>query len=401
MIWDRYRHLAHTGKLSPTSMTATNNLQTPLYDLHLEAGARLVEFGGWQMPVQYQGIIAEHKAVRGGVGMFDVSHMGKFVVRGQNVLERLQGLVPSNLGRLAAGQAQYTVLLNEQAGIIDDVIFYRHEDQGDQEYWTVIVNAATTGKDYTWLKRFLGDDLADHSPELLLLAVQGPAVIATLGQLDDSGTISKSISDKSISETLTKLPRFGHTELMLYGVKAFVARTGYTGEDGVEIMIPVAEGRQLWQDLLGFGVVPCGLGCRDTLRLEAGMHLYGQDMDEQTTPLEADLGWLIHWSEKDDFMGREILTQQKQQGLTRKLVGLTLTGRNIARHDYPILDSQTGATIGTVTSGTLSPTLGYPVAMGYVPASMAQVGQSLQVQIRQQVFGATVVKRPFYRPTQL
>jgi aminomethyltransferase len=376
-------------------MTATNNsepnLQTPLYDLHLAAGARLVEFGGWQMPVQYQGIIAEHKAVRSGAGIFDVSHMGKFVVQGQNVLERLQRLVPSNLARLTAGQAQYTVLLNEQGGIIDDVIFYRHDDRGDQEYWTIIVNAATTAKDYAWLKGFLGDDLVDHSPELLLLAVQGPAALAALGKLDDSG---------AIYEALMKLPRFGHRELMLYGVKAFVARTGYTGEDGVEVMLPIPQGRQLWQDLLGFGVVPCGLGCRDTLRLEAGMHLYGQDMDDQTTPLEADLGWLIHWSEKDDFMGREVLTRQKQGGLSRKLVGITLTGRNIARHDYEILDPETGAAIGTVTSGTLSPTLGYPVAMGYVPGAMAKVGQGLQVQIRQQAFAATVVKRPFYRRLQ-
>ena len=367
------------------------NLQTPLYDLHLAAGARLVEFGGWQMPVQYQGIIAEHKAVRSGAGIFDVSHMGKFVVQGQNVLERLQRLVPSNLARLTAGQAQYTVLLNEQGGIIDDVIFYRHDDRGDQEYWTIIVNAATTAKDYAWLKGFLGDDLVDHSPELLLLAVQGPAAIATLGRLAEAGAISG-----ASYEALTQLPRFGHTELMLYGVKAFVARTGYTGEDGVEVMLPISQGRQLWQDLLGLGVVPCGLGCRDTLRLEAGMHLYGQDMDDQTTPLEADLGWLIHWSEKGDFIGREVLARQKQEGLSRKLVGITLTGRNIARHDYAILDPETGAAIGTVTSGTLSPTLGYPVAMGYVPGAMAKVGQGLQVQIRQQAFAATVVKRPFY-----
>ena len=365
-----------------------NTLQTPLYDLHLAAGARLVEFGGWQMPVQYQGIIAEHKAVRSGVGIFDVSHMGKFVVRGSNILARLQRLVPSNLARLAAGQAQYTVLLNEQAGIIDDVIFYRHADQGEQEYWTIIVNAATTAKDYAWLSSFLGNDLVDHSPELLLLAVQGPQAIATLGKL---------LGDGQDAKDLAQLPRFGHTELVINGVKAFVARTGYTGEDGIEVMLPIPQGRQLWQDLLGLGVVPCGLGCRDTLRLEAGMHLYGQDMNDQTTPLEADLGWLIHWQEKDDFIGREVLAQQKQQGLTRKLVGLTLTGRNIARHDYPILDPATGAAIGIITSGTLSPTLGYPVAMGYVPLAMAQVGQTVQVQIRQQAFTAMVVKRPFYK----
>jgi len=233
--------------------------------------------------------------------------------------------------------------------------------------------------------------LVDHSPELLLLAVQGPAAIATLGKLAEAGAIAG-----ASYEALTQLPRFGHTELMLYGVKAFVARTGYTGEDGVEVMLPISQGRQLWQDLLGLGVVPCGLGCRDTLRLEAGMHLYGQDMDDQTTPLEADLGWLIHWSEKDDFIGREVLARQKQEGLSRKWVGITLTGRNIARHDYAILDPETGAAIGTVTSGTLSPTLGYPVAMGYVPGAMAKVGQGLQVQIRQQAFAATVVKRPFY-----
>lgn len=360
----------------------TNNLKrTPLYDLHVSAGARLVEFGGWEMPVQYKGIVAEHNAVRSHVGMFDVSHMGKFAISGVGVLDTLNKLVPSNLGRIKVGQAFYTVLLNEQAGIIDDVIFYRHEPDGDRENWSVIVNASTAEKDKAWLQKHLGDRLVDNSESQTLIAVQGKTAIATLQEL--------------IVSDLSKLPRlrFGHTQTKVLGVPSFVARTGYTGEDGCEIMTDIETGRTLWQTLLDRGVVACGLGCRDTLRLEAGMHLYGQDMNETITPLEADLVWVIHLKEKGDFYGRAVLEDQKANGVPRKLVGLELEGRNIARHDYPI--RYEGETVGIVTSGTMSPTLGKAIAFGYVPPELATIGQSVQVQIRDKEFPAKVTKRHF------
>ncbi len=360
----------------------SNSLKrTPLYDLHVSSGARLVEFGGWEMPVQYTGLVAEHNAVRSQVGMFDVSHMGKFAIAGEGVLETINKLVPSNLGRLKVGQALYTVLLNEQAGIIDDVIFYRHESDGNSENWTLIVNASTTDKDKAWLQQHLGDRLIDHSASQTLIAVQGKTAIATLQGL--------------VTTDLLKLPRlrFGHTRTDILGASSFIARTGYTGEDGCEIMTDIDTGKALWQKLLDLGVVPCGLGCRDTLRLEAGMHLYGQDMNDTITPIEADLNWIVHLKEKGDFMGREILEEQRQNGTSRKLVGLELEGRNIARHDYPILFE--GEPVGIVTSGTMSPTLGKPIAFGYVPSHLAKNGQIVQVKIRNQEFPATVTKRSF------
>jgi aminomethyltransferase len=360
----------------------TNPLKrTPLYDLHVAAGARLVEFGGWEMPVQYQGLVAEHNAVRSQVGMFDVSHMGKFAIAGIGILEILNKLVPSNLGRLKVGQALYTVLLNEQAGIIDDVIFYRHEPDGDRENWSVIVNASTTAKDKAWLQQHLGDRLIDNSDAQTLIAVQGKTAIATIQEL--------------VTADLLKLPRlrFGHTCTEILGAASFIARTGYTGEDGCEIMTDIETGKALWQKLIDLGVVPCGLGCRDTLRLEAGMHLYGQDMNDTITPFEADLMWIVHLKEKGDFIGREVLEAQKQNGVTRKLIGLELEGRNIARHDYPIRHE--GETVGIVTSGTMSPTLGKAIAFGYVPSELAKMGQILQVQIRDKEFPAKITKRNF------
>lgn len=364
----------------------SNLLQrTPLYDLHLAAGARLVEFGGWEMPVQYQGIVAEHQAVRSRVGMFDVSHMGKFTFTGDSILATLQQLVPSNLARLQAGQGQYTVLLNQQGGIIDDVIFYCHSNEVGKELWSVIVNAATLEQDKAWLTQHLSQSvqLSDRSSTQILLAVQGAQAIAVLQPF--------------VVANLNQVQRFGHIQTEVLGQLSFIARTGYTGEDGFEVMLDISTGRELWQKLQAVGVTPCGLGCRDTLRLEAGMHLYGQDMNEQTTPIEAGLGWLVHLAEKGDFIGRSHLEAQLEQkkatGLARQLVALTMEGRNIARHDYPIRHE--GETVGMITSGTMSPTLGKAIAFGYVPSSLASFGQILQVQIRNQDYPAKVVKRPF------
>lgn len=361
--------------------------QTPLHAAHLQLNARMMPFAGWQMPVQYSSIKQEHQAVRQHAGLFDISHMGKFELQGPDLMDQLQALVPSDLSGLSPGNAQYTVLLNPQAGIVDDLIFYRLPPaaNGDQRVFT-IVNAATTDKDKTWLLSHLKQTikLQDHSLTQALIALQGPAAAALLQPLVDCD--------------LSQVGRYQHTPATLLGQSALLARTGYTGEDGFEIMLPPPAAEVLWATLLSAGSVACGLGARDTLRLEAAMPLYGQEIDDRTTPLEAGLGWLVHLERKGDFIGRAALEQQKQQGVARRLVGLQLAGRNIARHGYPVCQGSTP--VGTVTSGSLSLSLGYPVALAYVAAPLAKVGQALEVQIRAQNYPALVVKRPFYRSPQ-
>ena len=352
-------------------------LRTPLYDLCVQAKARMTAFSGWEMPVQFGGIKQEHAAVRTGVGMFDISHMGKFVLTGDGVLRSLQQLVPSDLGKLSPGKAQYTVLLNPQGGIIDDLIVY---DEGNQV--TLIVNAGTTGKDKTWLLDHLsGVELEDLSQTHALIAVQGPKAVKTLQLITDID--------------LSTIRRYNHAYGQVLNHKAFLARTGYTGEDGFEVMVDADAAPEIWTALQEHGAEPCGLGARDTLRLEAAMALYGQDINDETTPLEGGLSWLVHLDKVPEFIGRDVLAKQKADGVTRRLVGLQLEDRNIARHDYPIV--QNGETVGIVTSGTLSPTLGYPVALAYVPVELAKVGTVVDVQIRQKTVPATVVKRPFYK----
>jgi aminomethyltransferase len=367
------------------SSPATPLQRTPLFDLSVALNARMTEFSGWEMPVQYSGITAEHQAVRHSAGMFDISHMGKFTLVGKNVLDQIQPLVPSDLSRLQPGQAQYTVLLNPQAGIIDDLIFYyQGQDAAGDQQWVVIVNAATTAKDKAWMLDHLDLahlDFQDHSLTQALIAVQGPQARSQLQAL--------------VQEDLSTVPAFGHLNATIFDQPAFMARTGYTGEDGFEVMVDPATGQALWSALLAAGVVPCGLGCRDTLRLEAAMALYGQDIDDTTTPLEAGLGWLVHLSTKGDFIGRSHLEQQKQSGVSRKLVGLQMQGRAIARHDYPIQSD--GVVISKVTSGTQSPTLGHAIALAYLPSPLAQLGQVVDIEIRGKLYPAIVVKRPFYK----
>lgn len=337
------------------------------------------------MPVQYSGITHEHHAVRSTAGMFDISHMGKFRLTGKTVLAQIQALVPSDLSRLQPGEAQYTVLLNDQAGIIDDLIFYYQGiDPDGIQQWVAIVNAATTNKDKAWLLNHLDStevSFQDCSTDRALIAVQGPSAIAKLQTL--------------VTEDLSSVKAFGHLEGTILGQPGFLARTGYTGEDGFEVMVPPEVGVELWKALLTLEVVPCGLGCRDTLRLEAAMALYGQDIDETTTPLEAGLGWLVHLDSKADFIGRPVLAHQKQNGVQRRLVGLQMQGRNIARHGYPVMAN--GKVAGIVTSGTQSPTLGQPIALAYVPTEFSKPGQPLEVEIRGTSYPAIVVKRPFYR----
>ncbi len=376
------------AKSSPLIFMASSEtplLRTPLYSTQLASDSRMVPFSGWEMPVQYKGIGSEHQAVRQQAGLFDISHMGKFRFSGPNALEQLQRLVPSDLSRLQPHQAQYTVLLNSEAGIIDDLIFYyQGEDGAGNQQVVAIVNAATCAKDKAWFLSQLDPQqitLTDDSADRVLLAVQGPSATTHLQSF--------------VEADLSVIPRFGHLESKILGQPAFLARTGYTGEDGFEVMLSPEAGIQLWQTLLEAGVVPCGLGARDTLRLEAAMALYGQDIDDTTTPLEAGLGWLVHLDRVNEFIGRSVLVQQKETGVARRLVGLQMAGRNIARHDYAVLSA--GEAVGKVTSGTLSPTLGYPIALAYVPTSLSKLGQSLEVEIRGKAYPATVVKRPFYK----
>lgn len=365
--------------------TALPLARTPLFELAVEQKARFTAFSGWEMPVQYSGLGREHEAVRTSAGMFDISHMGKFAFNGEQLIEQLQLLVPSDLNRLKPGEAQYTVLLNAQGGILDDVIFYyQGEAEVGEQRGVMIVNAATRTRDKTWIFANLESaelDFQDLSLEKALIAVQGPKAATYLQQF--------------VKEDLTPVKAFGHLEGTVLGQPAFIARTGYTGEDGFEVMVDPDVGVELWRNLSNSGVTPCGLGARDTLRLEAAMPLYGQDLDETTTPLEAGLGWVVHLDSKSEFIGRAVLEQQKASRVERRLVGLQMQGRHIARHGYPVLYN--GATVGEVTSGTLAPTVGQPIALAYVPTHLAKLGQQLEVEIRGKAYPAVVIKKPFYR----
>ena len=373
--------------------------RTPLFEAARAAGGRLVPFAGWEMAVQFSGLVAEHQAVRSGCGLFDISHMGVLRLRGDGAKDALQALVPTDLFRIGPGEACYTVLLNEAGGILDDLIVY---DQGrvaveepagaETDGLLLVINAACAEADTAWIRAQLeprGIEVSDSKGEGVLLALQGPEAANRLEAL--SGV------------SLAGLPRFGHRQLRLAGTaqgaaagaELFVGRTGYTGEDGFELLLDREAGLALWQQLLAEGVVPCGLGARDTLRLEAAMHLYGSEMDASTSPLEAGLGWLVHLEMPKPFIGREVLERQSAEGVTRTLVGLKLEGRAIARHGYPVL--RDGQSVGVITSGTWSPTLGEAIALAYVPSDAAKLGTELAVEIRGKAAPALVVKRPFYR----
>jgi aminomethyltransferase len=349
----------------------------------------MVPFAGWEMPVQFRGLVEEHRAVRERCGVFDISHMGVLTLRGDGVKDALQRLVPSDLHRTGPGEAQYTVLLNESGGIRDDLIVY---DLGrvtaggiEADELALVINADCAEADTAWLRGQLepgGFSVADRKRDGVLLALQGPEAPSRLEAL--------------VGQSLAGVPRFGHRQLRLAGgAELFLARTGYTGEDGFELLLEREAGRALWSQLLTEGVTPCGLGARDTLRLEAAMHLYGSDMDATTTPLEASLGWLVHLETPVEFIGRAALERQTAEGVSRKLVGLKLRGRAIARHGYPVLLD--GEPVGVVTSGTWSPSLGEAIALAYVPAAAARPGTELAVEIRGRQEPAVVVKRPFYR----
>ncbi|MCT7968710.1 glycine cleavage system aminomethyltransferase GcvT [Laspinema sp. D1] len=365
--------------------TAQPLSRTPLYEEAIALNARMTAFSGWEMPVQFSGINPEHQAVRTAAGMFDISHMGMFSLSGKDLLTQMQGLVPSDLSRLQPGEGQYTVLLNAQGGILDDIIFYdQGQDGAGRHFAQVIVNAATCAQDKAWLLAQLAEsdvEFQDLSKQKVLLAVQGPEAVQKLQQF--------------VEVDLSSVKPFGHLQGSVCGGNGFLARTGYTGEDGYEVMVNPETGITLWRSLLDLGVTPCGLGCRDTLRLEAAMALYGQDIDESTTPLEAGLGWLVHLDSKGEFIGREVLANQKETGVKRRLVGIEMQGRYIARHGYPVISG--GKPVGEVTSGSWSPTLEKAIALAYLPVELSKPGQSIDVEIRGKTYPGTVVKKPFYR----
>jgi aminomethyltransferase len=332
------------------------------------------------MPVQYTGIVDEHRAVREAAGAFDVSHMGEVVFRGPRALDAIQRLVTNDAGKLVDGMAMYTVMCLDSGGIVDDCIVYRRA----ADDFLVVVNASTREKDFAWMQDRAGDLCApvDESDATGLIAVQGPMAVAAVARL--------------AGEPLDIVRSFHFAPATIAGVACVVARTGYTGEDGFEVFTPAAGVRAVWDALLGAGVKPAGLGARDTLRLEARLSLYGNDIDESTTPLEAGLGWVVKL-DKGDFIGRDALLRQKQQGLGRKLAGFVMKGRGIARHDYDIYPPGGDAAAGKVTSGSPGPTVGVAIGLGYVPPALAEPGSALEIDCRGKRVAAEVVKGPFYR----
>ena len=355
--------------------------RTPLYPLHRELGAKLIDFGGWEMPVQYQGILEEHQAVRERAGIFDVSHMGELEVTGQGSLDALQRLTPNDVARLGDGRCHYSAFLTERGTFVDDLLVYR---LGAESYM-VVVNASNTAKDYEWARERApaGARVENRSDDYALLAVQGPRAPAIVARI--------SANDPS------DLPYYGFRRIEVLGKSALVSRTGYTGEDGFELYLAPEWAEEVFRGVLEAGkpegIVPCGLGARDTLRLEAKMALYGNDIDDTVTPWEADLGWIVKMK-KGDFVGREALERQKQEGVPRKLIGFEMTDRGIARHGYA---AQTPAGPGVVTSGTLSPTLRRPLGLALLPAGASAVGTEFSVDIRGRQARARVVETPFYK----
>lgn len=372
---------------------AEQTAKTPLFDAHVASGGKMVDFFGFSLPVSYPtGILKEHRAVREACGMFDVSHMGEVAISGPGALACVQKLITNDAAKLGDGRALYTVMCNEAGGIIDDCIVYRRA----ADHYLVVVNAATREKDLAWIRdhanRIAGVTVTDESEATALIAVQGPRAVAILSAL--------TVSD------LAAVPRFAFITADIAGIACMAARTGYTGEDGFELSCAAASAPALWAAIAEAGqksgLIPAGLGARDTLRLEARLHLYGQDMDEATTPYEAGLGWVVKLDAKD-FCGKAALIAQKAAGPARKLVGFRMQGRGIARPGYAIVDralSPPGDVIGRVTSGTTGPTVGGAIGLGYVPTPRASPGDSLTIDCRGKDVSAVIVRGPFYKAPQ-
>ena len=363
----------------------TDLKRTPLYEQHKKAGGRIVPFAGWEMPVQYTGITDEHQAVRTAAGLFDVSHMGELEMSGQYAAQVVDYLITNDASKLAVGQALYTCACNEKGTILDDLIVYR---AGDQSF-LIVCNAGNHEKMAAHFAKAAKDhcDFKDKSSETALIALQGPKAFDVLAKCGADAA------------KLVELKSFTFRDVVIANVRCTAARTGYTGEDGVEIFCAWNDAPQLWEQLLELGgplgLKPAGLGCRDTLRLEARLSLYGNDIDETTNPLEAGLGWVVKLG-KADFVGKAALEAIKAKGLTRKIVGFEVTGRGIARHGYPLRDLE-GKEVGLCTSGSPCPTVGKNLGLGYLPTAMTDVGTKFFVDCRGKNIEAVVVPTPFYK----
>ncbi|MCW3990477.1 MAG: glycine cleavage system aminomethyltransferase GcvT [Candidatus Bathyarchaeota archaeon] len=362
-------------------------MKTHVYAYH-EGHGKIVDFGGWAMPVWYEGIIAEHNAVRNGVGIFDTSHMGRAVAKGPDVEKYVNRVVTNDVSRLEPTQGLYALMLRPHAGIVDDLITY---NMGDDEFF-IVYNAANREKDFNWLMENSGGfdvELTDVSDVMAMIAVQGPEAVETL----------QKITEEDVSE----VERFSIAKITVSGLKCMAARTGYTGEDGFEVFVldcPVEEpvkALKVWNDLVEAGAVPCGLGARDSLRLEAGLNLYGSDIGETTNPLEARLRWAVKFKKEGGFIGMEALQKARKDGIKRSQVGIRMVGRGLPRSHYEILDGDGDKVLGEVTSGGLGPTLGYGIAIGYVPMEYRKLGTPVMIRIRKRLVEGKIVKsHPFY-----
>jgi aminomethyltransferase len=355
--------------------------RTPLHDIHVESGGRMVPFAGYSMPVSFSGIIEEHTAVRKDAGLFDVSHMGRIEVLGEKGEAYLDHITTNSVAGLKTGQAHYSAILTEKGGIIDDILVYRDDDR-----YLVVVNASNHSKDVSWMQNHLlaGVSLRDITEAVAQIALQGPASQQILSKLTDLN--------------LDDIPYYWFGRGKLLGTECIVARTGYTGEDGFELYVPEEIAADLWRALMdageGAGILPCGLGSRDTLRLEMRYCLYGNDMDESTTPLEAGLGWITKM-DKGKFIGRESLVEQIKTGIKRKLVGFEVEGKAIPRPGYPVFLE--GREVSSVASGTSSPSLRKGIGTAYLPTENSSTGTAVEIEVRQKHFPARVVKGPFYK----
>ena len=365
-------------------MTTAQLKQTPLANAHKELGAKMVDFAGWLMPVQYSSIVNEHMAVRTKCGLFDVSHMGEFIVTGAKARDFVQFMIANDIDKLdKPNMALYTQMLTDEGGTVDDLIVYRL-DGG----YLLVVNASNIDKDWAWLQEnveeFKGVTLKDMSNDMGLLALQGPNAVALMAKLG--------------GDQVKDLPSFHYASGKLDGIDCAWGRTGYTGEDGFEIFIAAQKAEKLWKKILEkgqeFGIEPCGLGARDTLRLEAGLPLYGHELDENTSPLEAGLGWSVRL-EKGEFMGSSTLRAQEKMGLSKELISIRTEGKALPRQGYPVLDGE--RQIGQVVSGSQGIFVGHAIGTAFVPRGYSDIGRKLHVQIRDAKVEAEVVKRPFYK----
>lgn len=359
----------------------TQPKQTPLHDAHVALGGKMVDFAGWSMPVQYKGgILAEHAAVREGVGLFDVSHMGEVEFTGSGALGAIQKLVTNDAGKLTDGQALYTMVCYPNGGIVDDCIVYRF----GEEHFRIVVNASNIEKDFAHFREHAGNlcDIVNLSDDFGLIAVQGPKAVALAAQL--GGT------------SLAEVPSFGLGKGTIAGVDIVAARTGYTGEDGFELFVPADKATTVWSALVDAGATPAGLGARDTLRLEAKLALYGNDIDAETTPLEATLGWTVKLDKGVEFVGHEALAKQKAEGIKRKMVGFKVEGKGTVRPGAEVI-GEGDAVIGKVTSGSVAPTVGGSIGLAYVPKPIGTPGNKLQFRQRNKTLTGEIIKGPFYR----